>query len=72
MYIICMKNPEENWIRKDDEKPHGDIDLAIAIEHLCLAATERNLGTCWVCNYDVAKIKEYYAIFSAKFNIESI
>ena len=20
MYIICMKNPEENWIRKDDEK----------------------------------------------------
>ena len=62
MYIICMKNPEENWIRKDDEKPHGDIDLAIAIEHLCIAATERNLGTCWVCNYDVAKIKEYFPV----------
>ena len=48
MYIICMKNPEENWIRKDDDKAHGDIDLAIATEHLCLAAAERGLGTCWV------------------------
>ena len=34
------------------DKQHGDIDVAIATEHLCLAATERNLGTCWVCNYD--------------------
>ena len=64
MYIICMKNPEENWIRKDDDKAHGDIDLAIATEHLCLAAAERGLGTCWVCNYDVAKMKEYSRVFS--------
>lgn len=35
-----------------DDKQHGDIDVAIATEHLCLAATERNLGTCWVCNFD--------------------
>jgi nitroreductase len=57
-----MKNPEENWIRKDDDKAHGDIDLAIATEHLCLAAAERGLGTCWVCNYDVAKMKEYFPV----------
>ena len=62
MYIICMKNPEENWIRKDDDKAHGDIYLAIATEHLCLAAAERGLGTCWVCNYDVAKMKEYFPV----------
>lgn len=62
MYIICMKNQEENWIRKDDDKAHGDIDLAIATEHLCLAAAERGLGTCWVCNYDVAKMKEYFPV----------
>ena len=62
MYIICMKNPEENWIRKDDDKAHGDIDLAIATEHLCLAAAERGLGTCWVCKYDVAKMKEYLPV----------
>lgn len=46
MYIVGMKNVEENWVRKYDNKPHGDIDVAIATEHLCLAATERGLGTC--------------------------
>lgn len=51
MYIVGMKNVNENWVRRYDEKPHGDIDVAIAAEHLCLAATERGLGTCWVCNY---------------------
>lgn len=42
----------ECWTRRYDDKQHGDIDVAIATEHLCLAATERNLGTCWVCNFD--------------------
>lgn len=52
LYIVCMKNNKECWTRRYDDKPHGDIDVAIAVEHLCLAATERGLGTCWVCNYD--------------------
>lgn len=60
MYIVGMRNKQENWIRKEDEKPHGDIDVAIATEHLCLAATERGLGTCWVCNYDPAKMHAYF------------
>lgn len=48
LYIVCMKNNSECWTRRYDDKQHGDIDVAIATEHLCLAATERNLGTCWV------------------------
>ena len=43
MYIVGMRNVNENWVRRYDEKPHGDIDVAIATEHLCLAATERGL-----------------------------
>ena len=35
-------------------KDHADIDIAIAVEHICLAATEQGLGTCWVCNFDPA------------------
>lgn len=57
MYIVGMRNVNENWVRRYDEKPHGDIDVAIATEHLCLAATERGLGTCWVCNYDTEKMQ---------------
>lgn len=25
MYIVGMKNTEDNWVRKYDNKPHGDI-----------------------------------------------
>lgn len=60
MYIVGMKNVNENWVRRYDEKPHGDIDVAIAAEHLCLAATERSLGTCWVCNYDTDKMQQFF------------
>lgn len=58
LYIVCMKNNKECWTRRYDDKPHGDIDVAIAIEHLCLAATERGLGTCWVCNYNTKIMSE--------------
>ncbi len=51
--IIAYKNIETEWVRKYDDKRHGDIDVAIAVEHLCLAATQRNLGSCWICNFDV-------------------
>ena len=60
MYIVGMRNVDENWVRRYDEKPHGDIDVAIATEHLCLAATERGLGTCWVCNYDTEKMQQLF------------
>lgn len=32
MYIVGMKNVNENWVRRYDEKPHGDIDVAIAAQ----------------------------------------
>ena len=60
MYIVGMRNVDENLVRRYDEKPHGDIDVAIATEHLCLAATERGLGTCWVCNYDTEKMQQLF------------
>ena len=51
-YIIASVLHDEEWIRADG-KHHGNIDVAIAVEHLCLAAAEQGLGTCWVCNFDV-------------------
>ena len=38
MYIIASILHDEEWVRSDG-KHHGDIDIAIAVEHLCLAAT---------------------------------
>ncbi len=56
--ILCLKNEAECWTRRYDGKPHADIDLAIAIEHLCLAATEQGLVTCWVCNFDINQYRD--------------
>ena len=59
MYIIASVLHDQEWVRKDG-KSHGNIDISIAVEHLCLAATELGLGTCWVCNFHPALCKELF------------
>ena len=58
-YILVCENHGAAWTRRYDEKNHADIDVAIAIEHLCLAAAEQGLGTCWVCNFRVQLCQEF-------------
>lgn len=50
-YIIALGDHNAAWHRAD-AKDHTDVDVAIAVEHICLAATALGLGTCWVCNFD--------------------
>lgn len=50
--IICACGiPGQAWTRKDG-KNYCDIDLAIAMDHLVLAATDLGLGTCWIGAFD--------------------
>ena len=58
LYIVACDRKSQAWTRPSDGKHHGDVDLSIAIEHLCLAAANVGVGTCWVCNFDVARCKE--------------
>ena len=57
--IVASILHDEEWVRGDG-KHHGDIDLAIAVEHLCLAATEQGLATCWVCNFDTERCQQLF------------
>lgn len=53
MCIVVCKDVSQSWKRTNtDGKDHGDIDATIASEHICLAAHEQGLGTCWVCNFN--------------------
>ena len=61
MYIIASILHDQEWVRSDG-KHHGDIDIAIAVEHLCLAATEQRLATCWVCNFKADICKELFTL----------
>lgn len=65
LYILGSVLHEEEWVRADG-KPHGNIDVAIAVEHLCLAATEQGLGSCWVCNFDAHRCNELFQMPEAE------
>lgn len=57
LYIVVCADASTAWTRPCDHKNHADIDAAITTEHICLAAAEQGLGTCWVCNFDVEQCK---------------
>jgi nitroreductase len=48
--VLCG-NHSESW-KRIDGKDHCDVDIAIAADHMTLAATDLGLGTCWICNFD--------------------
>lgn len=62
LYIVCCIRHDEAWVRSSDQKEHGDIDIAIAAEHICLAASAQGLGTCWVCNFDASLCRQVMAL----------
>ena len=45
------------WVRRDG-KNYADVDAAIAMDHLILAAANLGLGTCWVAAFDPAVARE--------------
>jgi len=55
--IVCCAEPAKAWCRRDG-KNHGEIDVAIAADHLTLAAAEAGLGTCWICAFDAVKLRK--------------
>lgn len=52
--IVACGDHNKSW-RRADGKDHCDIDIAIAVDHLMLVATEIGLATCWVCKFDAMK-----------------
>lgn len=56
--ILVTVKRDEAWTRQSDGKCHSDVDASIIAEHICLAAAEQGLGTCWVCNFNAALCHE--------------
>ncbi len=49
--IVACGDHSQCW-KRGDGKSSCDIDTAIAVDHLTLAAADLGLGTCWVCAFD--------------------
>jgi len=58
--VICACGiTSASWVRKEDNKNYIDVDVAIVMDHLVLAATEEGLGTCWVAAFDAVKAEKF-------------
>jgi nitroreductase len=63
--VICIVGvPSEGWVREVDGKNYFEVDVAIVMDHLILAAHNLGLGTCWIgafnpkAAYDVLGLPE--------------
>ncbi len=53
--VICVDRTQ-SW-KRGDGKDYGDVDIAIAVDHMTLAAADLGLGTCWIGAFDQAKCR---------------
>jgi nitroreductase len=57
--VICACGiPAQNWVRGGDGKNYCDVDVAIVMDHLILAAADLGLGTCWIGAFDPVATRE--------------
>jgi nitroreductase len=59
--LVGCVEPGRAWQRADGFNA-AEVDLAIVMDHVILAATAEGLGTCWVCAFDEATVKEVLGI----------
>jgi nitroreductase len=61
--IICACAITTNgWSRSSDGVNYSVVDIAIAFDHLTLAATDLGLGTCWVAAFNVEAARKVFGI----------
>jgi nitroreductase len=56
-FIAAVDDPSQKWYR---------VDVAIALDHLTLAAHAKGLGTCWIGAFDPEKVAEYLGVPKGK------
>ena len=66
--IVACGDHNTSWKRRDG-KDHCDLDVAIAADHLTLAAVGEGLGTCWVCAFDA---KHVHRILNLPVHLEPV
>jgi len=60
--ILCVCGmPSLAWVRRDGRR-YMDVDVAIVMDHIVLAATELGLGTCIIAAFDVLNARKVLLI----------
>ncbi|MFH1084199.1 MAG: nitroreductase family protein [Chloroflexota bacterium] len=61
LVVVACATPERAWVRGDG-KNYADVDVAIAVDHLTLAAADEGLGTCWIGAFDPQAAREVFGL----------
>ncbi len=62
-YVLAVcADKEQAWVRRSDHKSFADVDAAIAMDHLVLAAANEGLGTCWIGAFDPEAARQVLAL----------
>ena len=57
--ILCgVGMPAQGWVRSEDKRRYLDVDLAIVMDHVILAAASLGLGTCWIAAFNARAARE--------------
>lgn len=57
--VLCIcHNKDESWHRGNDGLDHGKVDSTIVATQMVLALTALDLGSCYVCSFKEALVKE--------------
>jgi len=54
--LVVVGDKTKSWVRPSDGYNSIETDLAIAMDHMVLAATNEGVATCWVIAFDYAKL----------------
>ncbi|MHC4983123.1 MAG: nitroreductase family protein, partial [Planctomycetota bacterium] len=60
--VVACGLGEQAYKRMGGSGNSVDVDLAIALDHLTLAAVAEGLGTCWIGAFDEGKVKKLLGI----------
>jgi nitroreductase len=60
--VLCVCGlPANAWIRKDG-RSYLDVDIAIVMDHMVLAAADIGLGTCFIAAFDATNTRKVLSI----------
>jgi len=50
--LVVIGDKSKSWVRKTDNYNFVETDLAIAMDHIILAAEAEGVGTCWISAFN--------------------
>jgi len=60
--IICLCGIHgKGWVRRD-QRQYLDVDIAIVMDHIILAATDLGLGTCYIAAFDANNARQILSL----------